>query len=479
MFRTNPKPIRLITFVTDIIFINLALYIAYVMRYGSTFLQPWIRPVVTYYPYEDFLTQHLIYLGLLLITFWQHRVWRRRRGEFWADEMGRVLSAVSLATALMIVYLFVQLPEPFSRLFWVFAPLIILSLISIARIVRRTILLTLYQSGRAVDKVLLVGMGETGRSVLRTLIARPDLGFQVIGYMHNGQNSDFSVIGRRIPDLGAYDNLAHIIQANPTLHSVFIALPGEMHSEVKRLVRICRSAGVQVQVAPDLFQLSLTHVESANMGGIPILQMREINISPGELLVKRLLDFVLILILAIPALIIGLIIAIAIKLDSEGPIFYTGRRVGRHGQDFRMYKFRSMVVDAESRKEALTELNEKEGPIFKIKDDPRLTRVGKVIRRLSLDELPQLINVLRGEMSLVGPRPPLREEVDEYQAWHKQRLLVRGGITGLWQVSGRSDLTFDEQALLDIYYIENWSISLDLRILIQTIPYALFARGAY
>jgi len=138
-----------------------------------------------------------------------------------------------------------------------------------------------------------------------------------------------------------------------------------------------------------------------------------------------------------------------------------------------------MVVDAESRKEALTELNEKEGPIFKIKDDPRLTRVGKVIRRLSLDELPQLINVLRGEMSLVGPRPPLREEVDEYQAWHKQRLLVRGGITGLWQVSGRSDLTFDEQALLDIYYIENWSISLDLRILIQTIPYALFARGAY
>jgi lipopolysaccharide/colanic/teichoic acid biosynthesis glycosyltransferase len=144
-----------------------------------------------------------------------------------------------------------------------------------------------------------------------------------------------------------------------------------------------------------------------------------------------------------------------------------------------MYKFRSMVANAERQKEALAHLNEADGPIFKIKDDPRLTRVGRFLRRSSLDELPQIYNVLVGNMSLVGPRPPLPEEVEKYKPWHQQRMSVIGGITGLWQVSGRSDLTFDELCLLDIYYIENWSLALDVRILLQTIPHSLFGKGAY
>ncbi|MCA9896547.1 MAG: sugar transferase, partial [Anaerolineales bacterium] len=151
----------------------------------------------------------------------------------------------------------------------------------------------------------------------------------------------------------------------------------------------------------------------------------------------------------------------------------------KNGRSFPMYKFRSMVLDADLRKAELKQFNQADGPIFKMKDDPRMTRVGRVIRRVSLDELPQIYNVLRGEMSLVGPRPPLAEEVAQYKPWHKQRLSVIGGITGLWQVSGRSDLTFDELCLLDIYYIENWSLSMDIRILLQTIPHSLFGRGAY
>jgi lipopolysaccharide/colanic/teichoic acid biosynthesis glycosyltransferase len=178
-------------------------------------------------------------------------------------------------------------------------------------------------------------------------------------------------------------------------------------------------------------------------------------------------------------LIAGAIIALAIKLDSEGPIFYSGMRIGKDGKPFRMYKFRSMVANAEEQKLSLTAQNEADGPIFKIKDDPRLTRVGRVLRRTSLDELPQFYNVVLGQMSMVGPRPPLPEEVKEYKPWHKQRLTVIGGMTGLWQVSGRSDLTFDELCLLDIYYIENWSLALDIRILLQTVPYVLFGRGAY
>lgn len=153
--------------------------------------------------------------------------------------------------------------------------------------------------------------------------------------------------------------------------------------------------------------------------------------------------------------------------------------MGKDGRLFRMIKFRSMVIDAEAQKADLMALNDASGPIFKIKNDPRLTRAGRIIRRLSLDELPQFYNVFLGEMSLVGPRPPLPEEVRQYQPWHRQRLAVKGGLTGLWQVSGRSDLTFDEQCLLDIYYIENWSLSFDLRLILQTIPFTLFGRGAY
>jgi len=173
------------------------------------------------------------------------------------------------------------------------------------------------------------------------------------------------------------------------------------------------------------------------------------------------------------------VLALIIKLDSPGPIFYTSPRVGREGRVFNMYKFRSMVTDADEQKESLRELNEADGPLFKIKNDPRQTRTGRLIRRLSLDELPQVFNVLLGQMSLVGPRPPLPEEVALYKPWHHQRLAVVGGMTGLWQVSGRSDLSFDELCLLDIYYIENWTLGSDVRILLQTIPHLLSRKGAY
>ena len=469
------RPVRTITCLTDILLILAAFYLGWFVRYELE----WLRSVESYHTFESYIPQLRLYIVLLILTFWQNQVWRRRRGELFADEMIRVVNAISMGTAIMIVYIFVMQPLPFSRLFWAFVPLSILGLVFLGRVIRKLLLLYLYSAGWAADKVLLIGKGETGRSVLRTLIARRDLGFSLIGYMHDGENNDLGVIGSRIPDKGAFDNLSKILHQHPDLHTVFIALPGNMYEDVMRLIRICRNSGVRVQVAPDLFQLSLSRVESNSMGGIPILSMREIRISFFERFIKRALDLLIIVIIAIPVAIICLFIAIAIRLDSSGPIIYRAKRVGQGGRDFVMFKFRSMIVGADQEKPALQEMNEKEGPIFKIREDPRLTRVGRLIRRLSLDELPQLYNVLLGDMSLVGPRPPIREEVEQYQAWHRQRLLVRGGITGLWQVSGRSDLTFDEQALLDIYYIENWSLSLDLRILIQTIPYTLFGRGAY
>ena len=273
-----------------------------------------------------------------------------------------------------------------------------------------------------------------------------------------------------------------LLEAAP-VHTVFIALPGEMHRQLLSLMQVSQQHGARVQVVPDLLQLSLNRVEFSNMGGIPVLGVRDMatygHMSRANRLFKRALDLVVVTVLAVPALVVMAVVAIAIRLDSGGPVLYTSPRVGRDGRPFAMYKFRSMVVGADEQKEALRALNEADGPLFKIRHDPRLTPVGRVIRRLSLDELPQLYNIVRGQMSLVGPRPPLPEEVAAYKPWHRQRLAVVGGLTGLWQVSGRSDLTFDELCLLDIYYIENWSLGLDVRILLQTIPHLLSRKGAY
>jgi exopolysaccharide biosynthesis polyprenyl glycosylphosphotransferase len=378
----------------------------------------------------------------------------------------------------MVVLTFFVQPTPFSRLLFFWAFVVIVALISLARLARRWLLSLFYQQGKLADRVLVLGSGEVGRGVIRTLLARPDLGFRAIGYLHDGRSENNIGLGR-IPNLGVFDDLEQILQNEPQLHTVFIALPGEHHQEIARLLQTCQTHGTRAQVVPDLLQLSMNRVEMVNMAGIPTLRVREAGISRGQQLAKRLMDLSIILILSIPTLLITAVVALAIKLDSPGPVLYTGVRMGKDGRPFQMIKFRSMVVGAEEQKEALLAFNQADGPLFKIKDDPRLTRVGKFIRRTSLDELPQLYNVLRGQMSLVGPRPPLPEELAEYKPWHKQRLSVIGGLTGLWQVSGRSDLTFDELCLLDIYYIENWSVGMDIRILLQTIPHALLGKGAY
>ncbi len=471
------RRIRFITIVTDLFLINLGFLVAYIARYHWQWFLP--VPEQFFEPYGRYLGQQIILNSLLILTFSQSRVWVRRRGEFWVDEISRVAYATATAVILMMaVTFFLQPNGPFSRLmlFWIF--LFVVLFVGLARLIRRWTLAYFYRHGRWVDRVLVVGSGETGRSLIRTLLARPDLGYQAIGYLVDGSRENNIGLGL-IPHLGSYQELERVLLELPTLHTVFIALPGEMHQATARLLAICEKYDVRAQAVPDLLQISLHRVEFTNMGGIPMLGVREVGISRLERFLKRAMDLIIMAILAIPSLLIGSVIAAAIKLDTPGPVIYSGVRVGRNGRLFKMYKFRSMVVDAEQQKEALQALNEADGPLFKIKDDPRLTRVGRFIRRTSLDELPQLVNVLQGNMSLVGPRPPLPEEVEQYKPWHRQRLTVIGGLTGLWQVSGRADLTFDELCLLDIYYIENWSLSLDIRILLQTIPHALFGRGAY
>lgn len=468
------RSVRNWTIVTDLILINLAFVAAYIVRYRFE----WLAETTFEDPYSRYVGQQILLTALLVVTFYQNRVWLRRRGEFIIDEISRIGYATATGIALMMAITFFFRPLAFSRLLLVWALVFILLFVSIARLLRRLILSMFYRQGKNVDRVLIVGCGEAGRSVMRTFLARPDLGYAPIGYMDDGSGENNIGLGR-IPRLGTFYQLHQALRQHSHLHAVFIALPGGMHSQTLDLLRICQQHGVQARVVPDLFQLSLHHVEFNNMAGIPLFSVRDVGMSRTGKFLKRATDVSLVLLAAVPGLLLGALVAAAIRIESPGPILYKQDRVGKDGRHFRMIKFRSMIVDAENRRNALQQMNEASGPIFKIKNDPRLTAVGRLIRRLSMDELPQLWNILRGEMSFVGPRPPLPEEVREYQPWHMRRLEVKGGLTGLWQVSGRSDLTFDEQCLLDIYYIENWSVALDLRLILQTIPHLFYGRGAY
>jgi len=365
----------------------------------------------------------------------------------------------------------------YSRIIFVYAGLLILLLLGLARVIRWFILARLRQSGQGVDRVLIIGAGEVGRTVMRNLIAQPDLGYRVVGFLDDDPIKSESDIGP-IKALGSLDNLPQTIQEN-AIDQVIITLPWQYHRKTVRLVADAEHAGVRARVVPDLFQLSLGGVDVEAINGVPLISIKESALIGFNRTVKRALDLTLgglSMILVSP---FWLAIAVGIKLDSPGPVFFRQERVGKDGKTFTVFKFRSMYQDAEERLEKLRAHNEADGPLFKMKDDPRRTRMGRFIRKTSLDELPQLINVLRGEMSIVGPRPGLASEVAQYQEWHRKRLEVQPGITGLWQVSGRSNLTFDEMVMLDIYYAENWSLGLDVRIMLRTIPQVLFGEGAY
>ncbi len=466
--------VRNLTIVSDLLLITLGFAFAYIVRYEFQ----WLLPVSDIVPYREYLGQQLLLTILLIITFSQNKVWQRRRGEFWVDEVSRVGYATAAGIALMMAYTFFFRPLAFSRLLLIWALLFIIVFIAAARLLRRVFLQMTYRRGIGVDRAIIVGSGEVGRSVIRTLLARPDLGYRAIGYLDDGSSSN-NIGSGRIPYLGRLFELEKVLQSEGNVHTVFIALPSHQYAQIEELMRVSHQYGAQARVVPDLFQLSLNKVDFNSMAGIPMFSARDVRLSRTGQTIKRVLDLLIVTFLAIPAVLVTVITAIAVKLESPGPAFFVQERIGYKGRGFKMAKFRSMVVGADDQKEALRAMNEADGPIFKIRDDPRLTRVGRFIRRYSMDELPQLYNVLVGDMSMVGPRPPLAEEVAQYLPWHRQRLEVKGGITGLWQVSGRSDLTFDEQCLLDIYYIENWSLALDLRILLQTIPYVLTGRGAY
>ena len=281
-----------------------------------------------------------------------------------------------------------------------------------------------------------------------------------------------------LPYLGELENLREILISGQ-YDEVILASPQVDEQTILKIIYECRKEQVQFSLVPKFWHLLKGRVSIEQSGELRVIAFKDLALKGWQRTLKRIMDIVVSLVMLVVLSPLFGLIALLIKVTSKGPVFFKQERIGRNGRKFIMLKFRSMYEDAEKRLEEYLAKNEVEGPIFKIKDDPRITPVGKFLRRYSLDELPQLINVLLGQMSLVGPRPPLEREVKEYEEWQLRRIDVTPGMTGLWQVSGRSDLPFSQMVQLDIYYIEHWSIWLDIKILLKTIPAVLSGKGAY
>ncbi len=464
-----------VTVVLDAGLIHAAFLIAYWLRYDLQLFRS-VDPANNV-PFTAYLPLVILQTLVLLFALRREGGYDLRRTRPLFDELYGILNATTTAIMLLIVFVFFYRSLFYSRIIFVYAGILILVLLGSLRLVRRLILGRLRQAGQGVDRLLIIGAGEVGRAVMRNIIAQPELGYQVVGFLDDDPAKSSTDIGP-IKALGAVENLSEVIKTLD-IAQVIITLPWQYHRKTVRLVLEAEEAGLRARVVPDLFQLSLGGVDVETINGIPLISIKQTALTGWNLVLKRILDLSFAIPFTLATAPLWLIVAVAIKLDSPGPVFFKQERAGKGGKPFRVYKFRSMVVGAEAEQAKLAAQNEATGPLFKIRDDPRRTRVGRFIRQTSLDELPQFINVIRGEMSVVGPRPALFSEVAQYQEWQRKRLDIQPGVTGLWQVSGRSDLTFDEMVMLDIYYGENWSLGADIRIMLRTVPQFLFGDGAY
>jgi exopolysaccharide biosynthesis polyprenyl glycosylphosphotransferase len=377
--------------------------------------------------------------------------------------------AVFIAIGMSFVFKYTD----FSRLviisYWLLAMLASMLL----RWGKRSIYYKLASRGIITKTVLIVGAGKVGKSLMDELQEYKWLGYTVAGFVDDVEQGNY---GENIY-LGNSGNIKKIL-LNHVVDEIIITIPSEREL-VNHIITDLRKLDVKIKIVPDMFNLVMSTVQIGNINALPVVTLIKTPMVGAALIIKKSFDLFTASVLLILILPVLALTAIAIKIESRGPIIYKQQRVGKNGKFFNMYKFRSMQENADELLSTLESKNEIYGLAFKMKNDPRVTKVGRFIRKFSIDELPQLFNVIKGDMSLVGPRPPLPYEVEKYGDWEWRRLEVLPGLTGLWQVSGRSLLSFQQWMSLDVYYIENWSMSLDLKILLKTIPVVLKGEGAY
>lgn len=448
----------------DSLMIFLAFLLAYFIRVKGDIL-----PVASIMPLSEYLKWILVLIPIWLLVFVVNKLYSFQKRQF-IDEFVSIFMAVS--TGLMVVFaiLFFGRILFFSRLIVLFAWALSLILVTLGRLVINLVQKFLYLKGIGTKEILIIGTGSIARQLISAFEDR-FLGIKVIGVIngHRGQR-----LFAQKPILGKISQISRVVSRYKP-HEIIQADPKLSNQEMYQLLEFCYEKRIAFKFAPSLFELRTKNIVINRWGNVPVIELKRTPLDGWGRIIKRIVDLTGSIIGLIILLPFFAIIAILIKLDSPGPVFFRQKRVGLD-RNFIFLKFRTMKATAAREHRGLMK---KYGVMFKLKNDPRITKIGKWLRRTSIDELPQLWNVLKGEMSLIGPRPPMPEEVKKYSKWQRKRLGVKPGITGLWQVSGRSDLAFDDWVKLDIHYIENWSLKLDFQILLRTFLIVLTKSGAY
>jgi exopolysaccharide biosynthesis polyprenyl glycosylphosphotransferase len=456
----TPRVARLLSFLADVLCVGGS---ALVTLYWFSLSPRGFHHI----PLRECLAQLMLYSALVVLACrGLHLYIRPRRAGTFVD-VATVTYAVLLATGVVLLYLYLADGVVPAAVPLCAGTLDLATLIG-WRAIRAKATERRVARGRGMRNVLIIGAGRVGRSLAHHLEHNRELGYNVMGFLDETASLDTRV-------LGTVDDLRKLARTK-FVDEILITIPSN-RDMVRRVVTEAEEYNVRVRVVPELFDGLGLQAPIDYVGRFPVLELYRQPIPEAGLLAKRAIDIVAAaagIILAAPVL---LLLSLLIKLDSRGPVLYRSRRVGKKGRQFVCYKFRSMVTDADLKKAELRKKNYRQGPTFKIADDPRITRIGRLLRKFSIDELPQLWNILRGDMSLVGPRPHPLDDFELYDAEHMVRLHVKPGLTGLWQVMARRDPSFEKNMELDLEYIENWTLMLDFKIMLRTIPAVMQGHG--
>jgi exopolysaccharide biosynthesis polyprenyl glycosylphosphotransferase len=473
MIRRYAAVLRLTLVAADVVLTLLVMILATHLRFGDAGGWPADGPDV-YNNLPDPTPALAVFVAMWIGVLAMHGLYRSRVRWTRRSDLAAVLRAtlVQLALTLSLLYVF-KLPNVSRLLLIVVFPSLAVAAIGI-RIAIRQFLILARDHGRNVRYMLVLGANSRAAAFADLVECHAELGLVVIGHL-KADPSDGGVVLER-PLLGMLDDLEAVLHSR-IVDEVAICLPFSMEDLIEEAVYICEQEGkvVRMPVAPVERALTTGRLESID--GVGVYSLANGPDRAAGLFLKRVLDVVAGACLLIAASPVLAALAIAIKADSSGPVLFRQERVGLHGRIFHVVKFRSMCSDAEDKLDDLRVHNEIRGHAFKLRDDPRITRVGRFLRRSSLDELPQLWNVVRGQMSLVGPRPPLPAEVAQYDVWHRRRLSMKPGMTGLWQVGARHSAEFDHWVEQDLEYIDSWSLWLDFKIMARTVPAVLGGTG--
>lgn len=461
----------------DLFFLCLSFLAAFVARFGFG-LRDDIRPFISYY-----LLYSMLGIAVILILLAFNRLYSLDNIHPGMDTNTRILLIAVLGVfAISTLNFYINRDDYLlSRAWLLYVGLFTFLFMVLGRVFVRRIVKLIFTRSGIKRNVIIVGVNEESNRIAATFNKMELDNANIAGFVDSKKRletkeglikkfKNFSV-------LGTLDNIREYLEKY-NIDTIVVSSPDLKYDEIQEFLENIKDFNLEILMSPSLFEFSVSRMRMFDYAGIPLIQITPITQDWKIKITKFIIDYTMGILIFMVFLLLYPIVGLAIKLDSEGPVLYRQERYGENFKRIKIFKFRTMVRDADSRKEIIGKLYDKKSG-FKIKDDPRITRVGRFLRKTSLDEFPQIINVLRGELSIVGPRALVIREGDQLEEWEKKRMTIKQGITGLWQISGRSDLNYEERIKLDLFYIHNWSLWLELKIIFFTVLRFIFRKGAY